>query len=217
MLLIQKIRPKSTIFILYGDVTAMDIPNVRICLECGREITEDYGFCPACGAVYRRAAPAAEGSANERSVPQEQTRIEQEEAARIAYQTYMEDFHRQVLNNNLKMTVFMIEIWIGMAAFMIAGLLSGVESMQDTVRTIFGVGNNREIEAAVIASSALLAAVSASLCWMKKYWNIAFTTCLASALVTSVLIYYGDRMGIYFLLCGLLTTLRIKNIRAAFQ
>lgn len=195
----------------------MDLPNVRYCLECGREITDDFGFCTACGAVYRNPVPAASGSANARPESPQQTRIEEENAARIAYQTYMEDFHRRVVENNLKMTVFMLEIWIAMAAFILAGLYSGVQQMEDLVMSAFGLGNHADVEGIIILVSAILAAVSASLCWSRRYYDIAFAACLVSALVTSALLYYGDRMSIYFLLCGLLTSFRIRSVRSAFH
>ena len=63
----------------------MEVKNVRFCQECGREILEDFGFCPACGAFYdkpRESGPV--GSANVRTEQTTGPSETEQEAARAA-------------------------------------------------------------------------------------------------------------------------------------
>ena len=193
----------------------MEDLGIRYCQECGREILDDYGFCTACGWTYRKEQKSVPGSANVRTDSAPVT--DSAEAARIAYQAMQEAFHQQVLENNRKFTVYLLEIWIGMVFFMVTGLASGSGQMFDSVKLIFGVGNHAVYELAIIGTSGALAMVSAILCSVKRHWAVAFATCLASTVVTALLIFFDDRMCLYFFLCGLITSLRVRNIRMAFS
>ncbi len=193
----------------------MDNLGVRYCQECGREILDDYGFCTACGWTYRAEPRSVTGSANVRTdapayVPNN------EEAARVAYQAMQEAFYQQMLESNRKLTVIFLEIWIGMVFFMLSGLFLRSGQFADTVHLIFGVGSNPMYETAIIGASGALATVSAVLCSVKKHWAVAFGSCIASASVTVLLLFFNDMICIYFFLCGILTALRVRNVRAAF-
>ena len=194
----------------------MEELGVRYCQECGREILEDYGFCPACGWAYRSEPRNVSGSANVRTEAPNPA-PSNEEAARVAYQAMQEAFYQQMLESNRKITVLFLEIWIGMAFFMLSGLVVGSGAYYDSVHTIFGVGAEPAFESAILGVSAALAIISAVLCSVKRHWNVAFATCLGAAISTVALLFFNELICIYFFLCGILTALRVKNIRAVFK
>lgn len=194
----------------------MDSFGVRYCQECGREIVDDFGFCTACGWTYRAEPKSVTGSANVRTEAVTAT-PDNEEAARAAYQAMQEAFYHQMLESNRKLTVIFLEIWVGMAFFMLSGLLFRSGQFFDTVHLIFGVGADPLLESLVIGISAILAIVSAVLCSVKRFWSVAFVACLGSAGATLALLFFNELICIYFFLCGILTALRVRNIRAAFE
>ncbi len=194
----------------------MEAQNLRFCRECGREIVDDYGFCTACGAVYdRRAQGVPSGNANVRT--ETATGPTDEERAAQAYMVYMDDLRERMYISNLKLTVVMLAIWVALAAVIAAGLLTGFQPLMDFVRNSFNMGNNPLAEGTIIAASGVLALVSAHLCSQKKRWNVAFYTCFASTLLTAPLIVFDSRICIYFFLCGLLASLRVRNLRPIFE
>ena len=193
----------------------MEVQGVRYCQECGREILDDYGFCTACGWTYRAEPRSVSGSANVRT--EQQSVPSQEETARIAYQAMHEAFYQQMMESNRKVTVFMLEIWIGMVFFMLSGLFAGSGPMFDTVKSIFGVGSDPMYETLIIGVSGAFAFVSAVLCSVKRHWSLALSACLISAIVTVALVFFNDMICIYFFFCGIITAIRVRNIRGAFS
>lgn len=196
----------------------MEVQNIRFCQECGREILEDYGFCPACGAIYRKPVQNDQiGSANVRTESPVQPSEAEKDAARVEYQLYMNQLREQIYISNMKLTLVMLGIWIVLSAVLSFCLLSGPGAFLDWVRSTFAMGNSPMYEGAIIASSGIMALVSAVACYKRKFWNVAFYSCFTSTILTALLIFFDDRVCLYLFLCGLLASLRVKNLRPMFK
>ncbi len=195
----------------------MEVQNLRFCQECGREILDDYGFCPACGAFYDNRRKAEQlGSANVRTEPQTGP-TEEQEAARIAYQTYMQQLSERIYINNMRLTLVMLVVWVALSFILAACLFSGNETLLSWVKASFVMGGSPVHEATILVFSGGLALISTVLCALRKYWYVAFYSCFASTLLSATLILFDDRICIYFFLCGLLASLRVRNLRPMFE
>ncbi len=196
----------------------MEVQNMRFCRECGREILDDYGFCTACGAVYDIKCKAA--TAANANVRTEQTTGPTDEellARQQAYVVYMDDLRERMYVSNMKLTVLMLAIWVALAAAIAVSLFSGLEPLLYWVYISFNMGGSPMYEGAIVGASGVLALISVIMCHRKKHWSVAFYTCFASTLLSAFLLLFDDRICIYFFLCGLLASLRVRNLRPMFE
>lgn len=196
----------------------MENKNVRYCLACGYEITEDYGFCPACGYYYETPRKDESGSSNvrtEQNVQQGPTPEQMEEIQR-AFQQYAEDYRRRVLENQHKANLFMLGIWCILSGIMSLALFTGNEELLPALLSGFGFGNHELFEAVTLGCSFIFVLISLICCALRKYWIVALASCLLSAFSTLALIYHTESICVYLFLFGLLASLRIKNSKVLF-
>ncbi|MCQ2079477.1 MAG: hypothetical protein MJZ38_05430 [archaeon] len=193
-------------------------PMPRICRQCGQPIMDDYGFCTACGYAYENPKKVSTDSGNVRTdsstqgpTPDEQARAQQ------AYLQFAQNMQRQMLENSCSMAVFMLCIWIVMGSLFAVMCFCLPEDLAEQYTGVVGLGRQMFFEGCVLIASVALAVVSMVLCRKRVQWKIATYSCLASAFTALLLLYVGDTTGIYFLLCGLLCTLRIRGIRPLFS
>lgn len=190
------------------------------CPQCGNLIQEDYGFCVACGYQYKVEKTTDTGSANVRAENISSTgpannpnsvSPEDVQRAQQAYAQYMDTYRRKVLESQRQMSILCLIIWIGMSFSF--GLLSFASFDID-----YGnLGSDPVFEGTLFLISGLLAVVSTACIAIRKFWQISFFTCLASTFVTAGFFYLGETICIYFILCGLLTSFRVRNIRSTFS
>lgn len=195
-----------------------ETPIPRFCLECGREITDDFGFCPACGCVYERRSSHSSDSGNVRTGQEAQAGpSEEEQRAREAYAQYMNNYREQLMLNQLSMTTAMVGIWVAMAALMSLDLLLDDVPHLGSLSRFFGLGNEPSIEGIMVLVSGLCAVITVVLCKLRKNWAVALYSCLGASIVTLPLVYYGGFSCVYLFLFGLLASLRVRNLKGIFK
>lgn len=196
----------------------MDENQGRFCTECGYQFTEDFGFCPRCGAAYRNLQGPTLGSANVRTEAQKPSPdMDEVKRAQEAYVTYARNIQKQIMESGRKVTIVMLMCWVILSAVLAALMLALPEDVLSDLTGATGLGNEITYEGAVLLLSCILAAVSLVYVYKKQKWKVAFITCFASTLSVLLLLAVGDTTSIYLMLCGLLATLRVRNLKPLFE
>ncbi len=187
-----------------------------ICTECGYLATENFGFCPKCGAQYRSSgSPFPTSADNGGAGPSQNASMDQ--AAQDAYLNYVKTIQQQFLESGRTVTLAMLGIWIVIALSLSVTLFCLPADIVSQLGGYTGLGRQLTFEGCVLLASAAFAAVSLFFIYKRKNWSIAFYSCLCSTFVTVLLLFVNDYTGIYFMLCGLLTSLRVRNLKPLFS
>ena len=190
----------------------------RFCTECGYQFAEDYGFCPRCGAEYRAGTQSTTGSANIRTEAKN-TEASQDEFRRMqdAYRNYAQSIQQQILESARSMCIIMLAIWVVMSGVLSVVSLLLPEDIVQSVTGIAGLGKVFFYEGIILLVSCALALISLVSVVKRTKWAVAFYSCLGSTFSTLALLALGDTTAIYFLLCGLLASLIVRNIKPLFK
>ncbi len=187
-----------------------------ICTECGYLAVENFGFCPRCGAKYH--SPVSSGTTsveNDGVRPGQDASVDQ--ATQDAYLNYVKTIQQQFLESGRTVTLAMLGIWIVIALSLSITLFCLPANIVSQLGDYTGLGRQLTFEGCVLLASAIFAAVSLFFIYKRKKWSIAFYSCLCSTFVTVLLLFVNDYTGIYFMLCGLLTSLRVRNLKPLFS
>lgn len=186
------------------------------CNECGYQATENFGFCPRCGARYTRAS-VIDVTTSLNGNDSQPTSASPNQNTQDAYLNYAKSIQKQFLENGRTVTMIMLGVWVLMSMSLSVTLFLLPENIVSQVGDYTGLGKQLIFEGSVLMVSCALAVVSLVFIYLRKKWEIALYSCISSTFVTVLLLLVGDSTGIYFMLCGLLTSLRVRNLKPLFS